>query len=78
MVAHTRLRRAHAQGVRIPRRHNFSWNGRETDGALAPDGTYYFRVALIHQGRTIELTGEPDHGQDRRRRTGGHEGLADR
>jgi FlgD Ig-like domain/N,N-dimethylformamidase beta subunit-like, C-terminal len=33
----------------------FHWNGREDDGQVAPDGTYYFRVALIHQGRTVDL-----------------------
>ena len=33
----------------------FHWNGREDDGQVAPDGTYYFRVALIHQNRTIDL-----------------------
>ncbi|HYB26824.1 MAG TPA: FlgD immunoglobulin-like domain containing protein [Solirubrobacteraceae bacterium] len=33
----------------------FHWNGRESNGQVAPDGTYYLRVALIHQGRTIDL-----------------------
>jgi hypothetical protein len=33
----------------------FHWNGREDNGQVAPDGNYYFRVALIHQGRTIDL-----------------------
>jgi FlgD Ig-like domain len=33
----------------------FHWNGREDNGQVAPDGTYYFRVALIHQNRTIDL-----------------------
>ena len=33
----------------------FHWNGREDNGPVAPDGTYYFRVALIHQNRTIDL-----------------------
>jgi hypothetical protein len=37
----------------------FHWDGRLSDGLLAPDGTYYFRVALIHQNRTIDLTGVP-------------------
>ena len=37
----------------------FHWNGRLDNGQVAPDGTYYFRVALIHQGRTIDLTGVP-------------------
>ena len=33
----------------------FHWNGRESSGQVAPDGTYHLRVALIHQGRTIDL-----------------------
>lgn len=33
----------------------FTWNGREQDGQIAPDGTYFFRVTLIQQGRTINL-----------------------
>ncbi len=37
----------------------FTWDGREDDGRVAPDGTYHFRVALLHQGRTVDLTGIP-------------------
>ncbi|MBV8219337.1 MAG: hypothetical protein JO325_12800 [Solirubrobacterales bacterium] len=37
----------------------FNWNGRKDNGQVAPDGSYYFRVALLHQGRTIDLTGVP-------------------
>lgn len=37
----------------------FHWDGRLSDGRVAPDGTYHFRVALRHQGRTIDLTGVP-------------------
>jgi FlgD Ig-like domain len=37
----------------------FHWDGRESNGQIAPDGTYYLRVALIHQGRTIDLTQAP-------------------
>jgi hypothetical protein len=33
----------------------FHWNGRESNGQLAPDGTYYLRVILLHQGRRIDL-----------------------
>jgi hypothetical protein len=33
----------------------FSWNGRDTSGRLVAPGTYFFRVYLIHQQRTIEL-----------------------
>jgi len=31
------------------------WNGRGDDGLVARDGAYRVRVALIHQGRTIDL-----------------------
>ena len=37
----------------------FHWDGSLADGQVAPDGTYYFRVALLHQGRTIDLTSVP-------------------
>jgi FlgD Ig-like domain len=46
------------RGVRFPDG-NFPWDGREDDGRIAPDGTYYMRIALLHQGRTIELTKNP-------------------
>ena len=43
----------------------FTWNGRNDDGQVVPDGDYYFRVALIHQGRTVEISNsagpEPIH-----------------
>jgi flagellar hook capping protein FlgD len=37
----------------------FHWDGRLADGRPAPDGTYYFRVTLIHQNRAIGLTDVP-------------------
>jgi hypothetical protein len=37
----------------------FHWNGRFADGKVAPDGMYHFRVTLIHQNRTIDLTDVP-------------------
>jgi flagellar hook assembly protein FlgD len=37
----------------------FHWDGRSADGAAVPDGSYYFRVTLIHQNRTIDLTDVP-------------------
>ena len=37
----------------------FTWDGRADNGSVAPDGTYYFRVGLTNQGRTIDLTAEP-------------------
>ena len=33
----------------------FRWNGRNSAGRLVAPGTYFFRVHLIHQQRTIEL-----------------------
>lgn len=45
--------------MRVRVRTAFHWNGREDDGTIAPDGTYYFRVALLHQNRTIEYTRTP-------------------
>jgi hypothetical protein len=46
-----------ASGVHmsLKARRTFYWNGRETDGSLAPDGSYRFRVALIRQGRSAEI-----------------------
>jgi len=37
------------------KRLNLSWNGRGDDGLVAPDGLYKVRVALLGQGRTIDL-----------------------
>jgi FlgD Ig-like domain/N,N-dimethylformamidase beta subunit-like, C-terminal len=48
---------AHMQGGAHPVRDLFTWNGREDNGRLAPDGIYYVRVALIHQGRTVTISG---------------------
>jgi hypothetical protein len=42
------------KGVRYPDG-VFNWNGHESDGDVAPDGAYHLRVALLHQGRTIDL-----------------------
>ncbi len=33
--------------------------GARTTGGSRPDGTYYFRVALLHQGRTVDLKTVP-------------------
>ena len=53
--AHARHGRPHAWRS-APQRGYFRWNGREDNGSIAPDGTYYVRVALLHQGRTIEIS----------------------
>jgi hypothetical protein len=53
----------HMQGGSHPIRHAFTWNGRTSSGAIAPDGAYYVRVALIHQGRSVLIAnsaGQPD------------------
>lgn len=46
------------KNVRIPDG-VFRWDGRLADGKVAPDGSYYFRVTLIHLNRTIDLTDVP-------------------
>ncbi len=38
-----------------PKRHQFIWNGRLSDGRVAPDGTYDVKVALLHQGRSYVI-----------------------
>jgi hypothetical protein len=49
-----------ASGVHMPIRKRtwFSWDGREADGAFAPDGTYFIRVQLIHQSRTVTISNQ--------------------
>jgi FlgD Ig-like domain len=37
----------------------FHWDGRLADGRVAPEGSYYFRVVLLHQDRAVNLTGVP-------------------
>jgi hypothetical protein len=37
----------------------FHWNGRLSDGRVAPDGTYHFRIVLLHQDRAVDLTEVP-------------------
>ena len=44
------------QPMRVRQRRLFYWFGREQDGSVAPDGTYYIRVSLIHQGRSILIS----------------------
>jgi hypothetical protein len=47
---------AHMRGGSHPVRGGFTWDGRTSSGAVAPDGTYYIRVALIHQGRSVLIS----------------------
>lgn len=51
-LAHDRF----MSGGNHPVRALFTWNGRRSDGTLAPDGSYYVRVRLIHQGRTVRIS----------------------
>ncbi len=46
----------HMQGGRHPVRRRFVWNGRTSSGRVASDGTYYIRVSLIHQGRSVLIS----------------------
>jgi hypothetical protein len=38
-----------------PKRHQFIWNGRLTDGQVAPDGNYEVKVTLLQQGRSYVI-----------------------
>ncbi len=44
------------QGGGHPVRKAFTWNGRTEDGSVAAAGTYYIRVSLIHQGRSVLIS----------------------
>jgi hypothetical protein len=46
----------HMQGGAHPVRRTFIWNGRLGNGSVAPDGNYYIRVSLIHQGRSVLIS----------------------
>jgi FlgD Ig-like domain len=46
----------HMQGGAHPVRRKFTWNGRTDSGSVAPDGTYYIRVVLIHQVRSVLIS----------------------
>lgn len=53
---------ARARYMAINRRAGFTWDGRQSDGAVAPSGTYYVQVTLIHQHRTVRIASQ-DTGQ---------------
>jgi hypothetical protein len=38
-------------------RRTFHWNGRESNGSIAPDGTYHFRILLVAQDRPASIGG---------------------
>jgi hypothetical protein len=44
------------RGGAHPARTYFIWNGREDNGRIAPDGLYYVKVALLHEGRTVIIS----------------------
>ena len=44
------------QGGSRPVRSLFVWNGRESNGLVAPDGRYYIRVRLIGARRTVTIS----------------------
>jgi hypothetical protein len=48
--------------MKVKKRHTFVWNGRLDGGAVAPDGTYYIRVSLVHQGRTLIIANQSTGG----------------
>jgi hypothetical protein len=52
-----RIVRTLLDGYRLPERVRITrwWDGRTESGAVVPDGRYRVRIALIHQGRTIDL-----------------------
>lgn len=52
-----RIVRTLLDGYHLPARKRITrwWDGRTSSGAVVPDGRYRVRVALIHQGRTIDL-----------------------
>jgi hypothetical protein len=43
------------RGGAHPARHKFTWNGRTDGGSVAPDGTYFIKVYLIHQARPVVI-----------------------
>lgn len=42
----------------VGRRHSFWWDGRLSDGAVAPDGAYEIEVELIHQARVFVISNQ--------------------
>jgi hypothetical protein len=44
--------------LQTKQRRQFVWDGREDDGRVAPDGVYYVRVSLVHQGRYVVIANQ--------------------
>jgi hypothetical protein len=55
-VVRTLASGVYMQGGDHPARKVFTWDGREDSGKIAPDGTYYIRVTLLGQGRTVDIS----------------------
>lgn len=45
----------HGLFMRKKETRSFTWDGHSTSGQVVSPGTYYFRVYLIHQARTIQI-----------------------
>jgi len=58
-AAGERVRTIAWRHLNVGQRGNFTWNGRESSGRLAPDGTYYVQIALQNEGRSFDLSGKP-------------------
>jgi hypothetical protein len=57
-VVRTLVTGEYMRGGTHPVRTQFIWDGRLDNGSIAPDGTYYVRVWLIHQGRSIVISNQ--------------------
>lgn len=47
--------------MHVGKRAVFVWNGRESNGTVAPDGTYFVKVALQQEGRAFDVTDHAIH-----------------
>jgi flagellar hook assembly protein FlgD len=47
---------ARGRHMAVNRRVDFTWDGHRAAGAVAPAGTYYVQVTLIHQHRTVRIS----------------------
>ncbi|MGI8507160.1 MAG: hypothetical protein ACR2MK_10255 [Solirubrobacteraceae bacterium] len=55
-IVNTLASGVHMRAKPQPVRKAFTWNGDTQSGSVAPDGTYYIRVSLIHQGRSFLIS----------------------
>ena len=54
----------HMIGGKNAKRRGFTWNGRTSDGKVAPDGNYDIKVVLVHQNRSV-IIADPTSGDTR-------------